>query len=245
MTASYPSKTYTSNYEIGRLEIIREAIGRIAGATGFAVEFGCNNGTITAILAEACHRVLAIDRDQRLLEEAQSQFPHRNVEWEQYDLNHDLPSDLHGRFDLAVALEVIEHLDSPEQLIREIALVLKPHGKLLLSTPNLLSLEGGFGTLYSWLSGRRYTAWDDSHKILFRSNQLLRLLKTNGFSPLRITGYHYDGGYLPLVRTSLKLSPSLTSTSRWPLNRLGFNLIVEAERRGSGALGPPSSSRRS
>lgn len=40
-------------------------------------------------------------------------------------------------FDLVTFLEVIEHLDSPIQALREISRVLETNGKLILTTPNL------------------------------------------------------------------------------------------------------------
>jgi SAM-dependent methyltransferase len=42
-----------------------------------------------------------------------------------------------GRVDLAVCFSVIEHVEDPIQLLRDIRTLLRPGGELLLSTPNL------------------------------------------------------------------------------------------------------------
>lgn len=44
------------------------------------------------------------------------------------------------RFNQVVAIEVIEHLENPSRFFREIAGLLEDDGKLILSTPNVLSV---------------------------------------------------------------------------------------------------------
>jgi len=44
-------------------------------------------------------------------------------------------------FDYVVCLEVIEHVDDPLALCRELCRVLRPGGRLFISTPNILSLR--------------------------------------------------------------------------------------------------------
>jgi SAM-dependent methyltransferase len=60
--------------------------------------------------------------------------PH-GIECRECDLNGPVPFES-ASFDYVIATEVIEHLDNPHNLIAEAARVLKPHGRLLLTTPN-------------------------------------------------------------------------------------------------------------
>jgi SAM-dependent methyltransferase len=48
-----------------------------------------------------------------------------------------------GSVDLVVSFETIEHLEKPEQFLRECARVLRPGGRILLSTPNASTSEHG------------------------------------------------------------------------------------------------------
>ena len=50
----------------------------------------------------------------------------------------DLPAELNGTFDFATAIFVVHEVPDPEKLFREIALLLKPGGKLFFSEPPIL-----------------------------------------------------------------------------------------------------------
>lgn len=145
-----------------------------------------------------------------------------------HDLATGILSQWQGTFDAAIALEIIEHLERPQTFLDGVSRCLKPQGFALLSTPNLFSPDGAMGKFDEWRTGKRYLAWDPTHKRLFTSGKLIRLLRQHGFHPLRITGYHSDTGSLPWLRLDVRLP--FKSSAFWPLNRLGFNIIVEAQR---------------
>lgn len=55
-------------------------------------------------------------------------------------IEHDAPLPYaDGSFDLVVAMEVVEHLTDPLPWLRDLVRVAKPHGELLLTTPNYAS----------------------------------------------------------------------------------------------------------
>ena len=70
------------------------------------------------------------------------------------DLNRFLPFRA-GAFDAVNLVEVIEHIEGQAQLIREIRRVLKPGGRVLISTPNILNLFSRVRFLFTgFLRGR-------------------------------------------------------------------------------------------
>ncbi len=215
---------YSRPFEVERLKVIDRCVERIAAEGGSLIEFGCNAGEMTEQFAGAFESVVAIDYDAGLVRQAAERVGTAGVECVQLDLNCDLPERLWGRFDAAVALEVIEHLESPERFVRQIRRCLKSGGRLLISAPNTRSPEAVMGRFLGARDGIAYTAWDDSHVSLFDVGSFLGLLRRNGFEVTRLTGYYY-GFVLPKIRANVRLH---WSTSVWPVNRLGFDSIVEA-----------------
>jgi ubiquinone/menaquinone biosynthesis C-methylase UbiE len=75
------------------------------------------------------------------------------------NLNREMLPYEDGFFDLVTATEVIEHIENPRSLFREISRVLKPGGICVLSTPNVLNVNSrlrylwfGFPDLFGPLS---------------------------------------------------------------------------------------------
>jgi SAM-dependent methyltransferase len=56
------------------------------------------------------------------------------------DLNGELPFE-NQSFDYVTCLEGLEHIENPQQAIREFARMLRPGGKVIVSIPNILNIE--------------------------------------------------------------------------------------------------------
>src|SRR6266478_2621489 len=67
-------------------------------------------------------------------------FRLRDVGIRQGDLNGELPFDSRS-FDYVTCLEGLEHIENPQQAIREFARVLRPGGTVIVSIPNILNIE--------------------------------------------------------------------------------------------------------
>jgi 2-polyprenyl-3-methyl-5-hydroxy-6-metoxy-1,4-benzoquinol methylase len=61
-----------------------------------------------------------------------------------------------GSFDTVISCETIEHLPHPAAAVRELRRVLRPGGRLFLTTPNYLGVVGAY-RIYLRATGRRYT----------------------------------------------------------------------------------------
>ncbi|HUJ40898.1 MAG TPA: glycosyltransferase [Candidatus Acidoferrales bacterium] len=105
---------------------------RIAGRI---LDLGCGTGWKAASLERnGSNTAVAVDYDFRLLEFGRKTFGVRSpVQSDGCAL--PFPS---AHFDWVLAIEVIEHVRRPDLLLRELHRVLRPGGKLLLTTPNRL-----------------------------------------------------------------------------------------------------------
>jgi SAM-dependent methyltransferase len=94
-------------------------------------------------------------------------------------------------FDLVVSLDVIEHVFDPLSFLVELRRVLRPGGRLLLSTPNVRYLRQlwriGVQGLGPGTSGED-VGWDGGHLHYFTSADLLRAAAQAGFAQARVEG---------------------------------------------------------
>ena len=98
-----------------------------------------------------------------------------------------------GQFDLAVAVEVLEHIDGHDRFFAEAARVLKPGGALVFTTPNILSLKSRIrflftGSFYSFKPLTPFTR-DPVHQHIspFTVNRYEWMLSQHGFRVCRVT----------------------------------------------------------
>jgi 2-polyprenyl-3-methyl-5-hydroxy-6-metoxy-1,4-benzoquinol methylase len=95
---------------------------------------------------------------------------------------YDLPyPELEHSFDVVISVEVIEHLFYPKELARTAKKLLKPNGRLILTTP----YHGYFKNLVLALSGKMdkhfHVLWDGGHIKFFSVKTLTRLLETEKY----------------------------------------------------------------
>lgn len=109
------------------------------GAVRRALDVGCNRGSIEFLFQTlypekaAATAIDGIDVSAQAIRQA-SELGLQNCHFQVYSGSRfPYPS---ATFDLVVLVEVLEHVPAKEELLREIQRVLKPGGRLFLTTPN-------------------------------------------------------------------------------------------------------------
>jgi len=110
----------------------RYVLARSLAAGADVLDAGCGVGYGTAELARSAASVMGLDCAPEAIEEARRRYG--SVAFLEGSCE-QMPLEA-ARFDLVVAFEVIEHLDDWRAFLRECVRVLKPAGRLLVSTPN-------------------------------------------------------------------------------------------------------------
>lgn len=103
------------------------------GGRGTVLDLGCGDGHYSNNLKNMGFDVTAADMDSRRFK-----F-HDTIRFVKCELSDklDFPD---SKFDYVVLLEVVEHLRKPFAVINEVSRILKPNGRLIISTPNILNI---------------------------------------------------------------------------------------------------------
>ena len=112
---------------------------------GKVADLGAGDGSLDKHLKDEGFEVVALDADKEHF------YYGDEIKFEEGDLNKGLPFEDRS-FDYVIMLEVIEHLENPYFVLKEINRILKTGGVLILSTPNILNLKSRLRFLFegSW-----------------------------------------------------------------------------------------------
>jgi len=150
------------------------------------LDYGCGVGTIAFYLANKGIKVIGIDISDKAIEIAKKSAKALKLEDKTrfYTLKGGVRSIRNKKFDLVIALEVLEHVEKDSELLEFLANCLKRRGFLIISVPssnaplNKLGLTKEFDKRVGHL--RRYTAIDLVKKVKRNKLKVIQLIKTEG-----------------------------------------------------------------
>jgi 2-polyprenyl-3-methyl-5-hydroxy-6-metoxy-1,4-benzoquinol methylase len=145
-------------------------------------DLGANDGLLSQKIARKGLAVTAVDIN----------IPEivMGIQTIKIDLNENF-EDIMGKnsFDKIIALDVIEHMNSPEKSVEKIHQLLKPDGILYASTANIGYIIMRLTLLLGWFNYGKKGILDRTHHRLFTIGSFQRLLENAGFKVLEIKGF--------------------------------------------------------
>jgi ArsR family transcriptional regulator len=129
-------------------------LGLVKSETVIA-DLGCGTGDAAEHLAPFVKKVIAVDREQAMLDAARKRLAgHSNVEFRRGELT-DLPLK-NGEVDAALVFLVMQHIEKPELAVAEISRALKTGGVLLI-----VDLMSHDRESYRHTMGHRHMGFDE------------------------------------------------------------------------------------
>lgn len=118
-------------------------------------------------------------------------------------VNAQEPFNVQGKYDVVITVELIEHIENPFHLIREIAQITEPGALFVVTSPNTLSLRSRFRFLLNGCQDyfrRPYNEYwlNMGHVNPINPIQLVYILRKNGFAVDRLQTNQYTLGSLLL-----------------------------------------------
>jgi SAM-dependent methyltransferase len=218
-----------------------DVVGRLLArpSSGLILDAPCGEGQFSSALQRAGHRVVAGDL-------AYAGLKTSSVQVVAFDLNVSLP--FHDdSFEAVVAIEGIEHLENPYLFLREMFRVLRPQGRLIVTTPNILNLRSRMkfsllGSFY-WFDADGYRR--GGHVNPLPLYELRHILEEAGFTLQQVRVNRRTTGMRAaalVLGPFLRLMEALRGTSAW-LNSTdllcGEVLVIAAGKSSNHSHGAP------
>ena len=222
-TTSY-NKSVKFTYGLNESLLVKCADIMKRMSAGDLLDVGCSTGEWAAYWMERGWRCSGIDIDEEHIAISRG----RGIEARHCDLNKEKLPFENESFDLIFAGEVIQHLIDTDFFLSELYRCLKPGGRALITTPNLVSLENRLRILLGiypiWVN---YNLSGPGHVRAYSPSVLKKQLREHSFRVVL-----HKGNWVPFVPQRFLNDlqfPALSITGDWFPN-LSMDIIIVAQR---------------
>ncbi|TAL74635.1 MAG: bifunctional 2-polyprenyl-6-hydroxyphenol methylase/3-demethylubiquinol 3-O-methyltransferase UbiG [Rhodanobacter sp.] len=156
-------------------------------------DVGCGGGLLSEALAKAGAQVTGIDLGERVIDIARLHL-HESALTVDYrrQSSAELAQAEPAAFDVVCCMELIEHVPDPAALVVDLAAMLKPGGRLFMSTLNRTPAAFGAAILGAEYLLRLLPRGTHHYAQFLKPSELARLLRHAGLEPDDVSGLGYD-----------------------------------------------------
>lgn len=172
-----------------RMRFLKGTIGDMKGKS--ILDIGCGGGLTSEPLARLGAKVTAVDADKQAITVARAHAATQNLTIDYIaGAAEDLVSE-GKKFDVVLALEIIEHVSDPRLFVELVTSLVKPGGIIIFSTLNRTWKSYALGII----AAERVIKWvppgtHDWHKFV-KPSELARLIEAQKFTLQRVMGLVY------------------------------------------------------
>src|SRR5215813_6677973 len=158
------------------------------------LDVGCGAGLLIQHLPMKCSYV-GVDQDIAAIEENRRRFP--QVPFQVFDLGTTTYPFQEQSYDAIVLAAVIEHIDDPFHVMKQLFRILKPRGRLIMTTPS--PLGGHIHAIMAFLGLlSRHAA--EEHKDFYDLASMEEIVRAVGFTLERYIPFQLGMNQLFIVR---------------------------------------------
>ncbi|MCW8964307.1 MAG: bifunctional 2-polyprenyl-6-hydroxyphenol methylase/3-demethylubiquinol 3-O-methyltransferase UbiG [Gammaproteobacteria bacterium] len=169
------------------------------------LDVGCGGGILSESMARAGAKVTGIDAAQRALTVARLHAMEAGIEVDyQNSMAEDHALEHAGEYDVVTCLELLEHVPDPSSLINACAQLVKPGGRIFVSTINRNPKAYALAVFGAEYIMRLLPKGTHDYDKFIKPSELARWARDAGLQLIKEAGMHYN----PLLR-SARLIPSV------------------------------------
>ncbi|HWR95827.1 MAG TPA: bifunctional 2-polyprenyl-6-hydroxyphenol methylase/3-demethylubiquinol 3-O-methyltransferase UbiG [Arenimonas sp.] len=163
----------------------------LAGAK--VLDVGCGGGLLTEAMALRQAQATGIDLSTQLIDVARLHLLESGVKAEYRVIAvEDLANLEPGQFDAITCMEMLEHVPDPHAILKACHTLLKPGGRLLLSTLNRTPAAFALAIVGAEYAARLLPKGTHDYRSFIKPSELAASLRSLGFSLLDISGLRYN-----------------------------------------------------
>ncbi|MDJ0776316.1 MAG: bifunctional 2-polyprenyl-6-hydroxyphenol methylase/3-demethylubiquinol 3-O-methyltransferase UbiG [Gammaproteobacteria bacterium] len=179
-----------------RVDYIDRHCGGLDGKR--VLDIGCGGGLLCEAMASRGARVTGIDLAEKSLQVARLHLHESGLEVDyQHTSAEDFAAGSATRYDVVTCLEMLEHVPDPGSIVHAAATLLKPGGRLLLSTINRNPKAFALAIVGAEYLLRLLPRGTHTYRRFIKPSELARSLRAEGMHIEDLTGMTYD----PLTRS--------------------------------------------
>ena len=157
------------------------------------IDIGCGGGLVSEPMAKLGANVTAIDASEKNIKIAQAHAQESNLKIDyKAAAIEELPKKYHNKFDVVLALEIIEHVDDVSLFVSELKKLVKKDGIIFIATINrtiksLLTAKIGAEYILRWLPIGTH-----DFKKFIKPYEIISMIEDERVNFNEISGFEYN-----------------------------------------------------
>jgi len=153
------------------------------------LDVGCGGGLVCEPLTRLGANVTGADADPIAIETAKDHAKNSGLK---INYQNKPAEEIKKQFDVVLALEIIEHVQNPEEFVQNISKLVKPGGIAIFSTLNRNPKSFLFGIVAAEYLLRWVPRGTHNWKKFIRPSELVKMTRPTGLEPHDITGLVFN-----------------------------------------------------